>query len=400
MQKKIIALAVAGLVSSAAFAQSNVTIYGVMDLGYVNSSSSRPGTGAAGRANANYSGIDSGLDAGSRIGFKGEEGLGNGLKTVFAIEYYIVPDENAGLGAAPSTTGAGGSGSITRQAFVGLNHAKLGTVTMGRQYAPGYGAAVRNDGFGGTGYAPLGILNGAGKNTIAAGSAARINNSIAYTSPNWSGFTAAAVYGFGEGAASVASSSNGDLLSQGSNGVIALGLNYANGPLNVDAVYQSRQGVRSNLTGTTAVPTIAGLATPVHSAATGDSVNEWMLAGSYDFKVVKLFASYQDQNDNNGTSAQEASNRVWQVGATVPVFTNGKVRISYADLSWDRTNGGDSKAWGLGYQHSLSKRTTLYTSYVYADNDNSVVAAAGPVGATQLRGTSSNTIVGGITHSF
>jgi predicted porin len=404
MQKKIIALAVAGLVSSAAFAQSNVTIYGVMDLGYVNSSASRPGTGQLGRASQNYSGIDSGLDAGSRIGFKGEEGLGNGLKTVFAIEYYIVPDENQGLGSAPTGAGGGVSGSVTRQAYVGLNHAKLGTVSMGRQYAPGFGASVRNDGFAGTGYAPLGILNGAGKNTIAAGSAARINNSIAYTSPNWSGFTATAVYGFGEGTASSASLAT-DQVSQGSNGVIAVGLNYANGPLNLDAVYQSRQGLTgtavAGTVGIAAAPAaIAGLTTPLGSVATGDSVNEWMLAGSYDFKVVKLFASYQDQNDNNGTSAQEASNRVWQVGATVPVFTNGKVRISYADLDWDRTNGGGSKAWGLGYQHSLSKRTTLYTSYIYADNDKSVVAAAGPVTATALRGTSSNTIVGGITHSF
>ena len=67
MQKKIIALAVAGLVSGAAFAQSNVTIYGVVDAGYVNSS----GDKANGKT-ANFGGIQSGNFSGSRIGFKGE----------------------------------------------------------------------------------------------------------------------------------------------------------------------------------------------------------------------------------------------------------------------------------------------------------------------------------------
>ncbi|MDQ5945450.1 MAG: hypothetical protein QG619_872, partial [Pseudomonadota bacterium] len=130
MQKKVIALAVAGLVSGAAFAQSNVTIYGVADLGLVTSSGTRSGANGA-KANtgsANYNGIDSGIWGGSRIGFKGEEGLGNGLKAIFTLEYYIAPDENSGVGAAPQTSGAGGSGSNSRQSFVGLSSAKLGTL--------------------------------------------------------------------------------------------------------------------------------------------------------------------------------------------------------------------------------------------------------------------------------
>ena len=82
MQKKLIALAVAGLASTAAFAQSNVTIYGIVDAGYVNSSVDRAAGG-----NGNFSGIQSGVWAGSRLGFRGEEGLGNGLKAVFTLEY-------------------------------------------------------------------------------------------------------------------------------------------------------------------------------------------------------------------------------------------------------------------------------------------------------------------------
>ncbi|MBK9028904.1 MAG: porin [Propionivibrio sp.] len=378
MQKKLIALAVAGLVSGAAFAQSNVTVYGIVDAGFVNSSGDRSGTN---QGSANYSGIDSGIWAGSRIGFKGEEGLGNGLKAIFTLEYYIAPDINSGLGSATNTDGAGATGSVSRQTFVGLNSAKLGTVALGRQYAPGYAFAVRNDPQGGATISALSTVTGAGANSISAGSRARINNAVTYASPNWSGFTANAIYGYGE---SGGSTTNG--VSQGNNGFWGAGLNYANGPLNLDVVYQSRQGITGALI--------------TSSAATQDSVNEWALGGTYDFKVVKLYATYLDQNDNNGTSAQEASNRVWSIGASAPVFTNGKVSLGYADVSWDRSGAGSSSSWSLAYQHSLSKRTTLYTAYTYAGNDNDTLNAAGPVGNTKFIGESNNTFVAGVTHSF
>jgi predicted porin len=196
MQKKIIALAVAGLVSGAAFAQSNVTVYGVVDTAFVNSSGGRPTGINAGQAN--YSAIDSGLLAGSRIGFKGEEGLGNGLKAVFTLEYYVAPDANTGVGTGPTATAAGGSGSNSRQSFVGLVSDKLGSFTMGRQYIFGYGTQVRNDAFGGSAIGALATANGAAQTTFVAGSNARLNNSAVYTSPNFSGFTGTVGYGYGE----------------------------------------------------------------------------------------------------------------------------------------------------------------------------------------------------------
>jgi predicted porin len=75
MQRKIIALAVASLASGAALAQTNVTVYGVVDAGYLYSSGNQPGGGSN-----TFSGLSSGISAGNRIGFKGSEALGNGLK--------------------------------------------------------------------------------------------------------------------------------------------------------------------------------------------------------------------------------------------------------------------------------------------------------------------------------
>lgn len=389
MQKKVIALAVAGLVSGAAFAQSNVTIYGVADLGFVSSSGNRAGTA---NGSANYNGIDSGIWGGSRIGFKGEEGLGNGLKTIFTLEYYIAPDINSGVGSAPTTQGAGGSSSNSRQTFVGLSHNKLGTLTLGRQYAAGFYTQVRNDAFGGASVGALAAANGAGSNTIIAGGGARLNNSFVYQSPNWSGFTVVGGYSFAENGGTT---ENG--ISQGNGGVYTAGLNYANGPLNLDVAYHQRSAITSALY---AGSTVTGLTTQGASAATQDNVNEWMVGGSYDFKVVKVFATYQDQNDNNGTSAQEYSNSVWSVGATMPVFGNGKIHASYANVDFDRTGAGGADIWALGYTHALSKRTTLYTTYTYADNDKNVLTAAGAVGNTKARGESNGTIAAGINHSF
>ena len=115
MQKKIIALAVAGLASTAAFAQTNVQIYGVADAAVVyTNTNGGPTTNAAGVTSANGNGrdkfaIDSGGLAGSRLGFKGTEDLGNGLKAIFTLEYALSIDQNTGIGAgAARSRGTGG----------------------------------------------------------------------------------------------------------------------------------------------------------------------------------------------------------------------------------------------------------------------------------------------------
>lgn len=99
MQKKLIALAVAGMASGFAAAQTNVTIYGVLDAGYLYSAGD-PGPGIKGTNT--FSGIANGLlTAGNRLGFKGEEALGNGLKAVFTLEYGLEIDSNCGIGCGP-----------------------------------------------------------------------------------------------------------------------------------------------------------------------------------------------------------------------------------------------------------------------------------------------------------
>ena len=392
MQKKLIALAVASLASGVAAAQTNVTMYGVLDLAYAYSSGNagRNALGIKIPGKNTFSGI-TGIGAGNRLGFKGEEALGNGLKAVFTLEYGLDPDINCGIGTC---------GLNARQQFVGLA-SNYGTIALGRQYAPGFNATANNDALDASDFAIQSSLSALNGMTITPNSPARFNNAITYTSPSLSGFKASAIYSFGE-TRDAFGSYNDKRVSVSDNGKYGLGLNYANGPINFDAVWQSR----TNVSIPTATP-------PYELAGTDKSINEWYVGGSYDLKVVKLFASYQALDNKNKrdvvtglrVSGIEDSN-LWTLGVTAPIG-RGTLGLSYGRLTSDRKWTGDGVSWGAGtqYTYPLSKRTSLYGAYSYFSNNNNVlpgnagqaIAIPGIVGAT---GESNYALGAGITHSF
>ncbi|MBN8449005.1 MULTISPECIES: porin [Candidatus Accumulibacter] len=364
MQKKLIALAVASLASGAAFAQTNVTMYGIADAGYVYSQGD-----AAGSGTNKFSGVQSGLLSGSRLGFKGEEALGNGLKAIFTLEYSLNLDNNTGVGS-------GSGGLFARQQFVGLSGA-FGTAALGRQYAPAYLATANNDAFGGALFAPQSYLSQQAGNTITPNSGARWDNAMTYTSPNWGGFTGKAIYSFGE-TQDAAGGFNDNFVSTSDNGRWGLGANFAAGAFNVDGVYQVRQNV---------------------TAFGGNDINEWYVGGSFDLKFVKLMASYQDQNDKNVTNND---NSTWSLGAVIP-FGNSNIHVGYAQTDYDAgVIDGKSDSFALAYTYNFSKRTTLYAGYVWGSNDRDS-RPTGPVAGLSLtgaRGEDSNTFLAGVRHSF
>jgi len=344
MYRKIIALAVAALASSAAFAQSNVTIYGVADMAVLHASA----TGAKG-VNA----VESGGLAGSRIGFKGVEDLGNGLKALFTLEYALAIDNNAALGSADAPW----SGTVARQQFVGLT-SNYGTVVAGRLQTAGYDWACSVNPLAGGAFATNDKLNG--RTLLACGSTGRADNAVAYISPNFAGVTVAL------NTARLTESRN-NLTANPSNqdSTAYLGsVNYQVAGLNATAIY-----TRINANATVA----------------NDDVREWGLGGSYDFKVVKLFASYQNQKAE--AAATGKSDKTYQVGVSVPTTTTGAVHASFSHLNYASTSANDNQnAWSLGYTHGLSKRTKLYAGYNRVSNGsdgtrsvtNNAVAPAAP----------------------
>jgi len=388
MQKKLIALAVAGLVSAPAFAQSNVTIYGVADAGF-----------AFGEHGENdVTGVESGLLSGSRLGFRGTEDLGNGLKAVFTLEQGFTIDDGSGLGNA------------SRQAFVGVAGG-FGAVTLGRQYAPGYD--FQYDAVVSAQFSPQAILSGApyagtvdfdGEAlslkglTINPGSMARWNNSVAYNG-SFSGLKVRAIYSFNALETNTFSTVNlntgagGNRVSKpGDDDAMGLGIEYANGPLKVGAVYHYLKDA-ADVSGVT------------------DDQQEWLVGGSYNFGVLTLAGSYQQAKSTNFIDNLDVD--LWQVGVIVPVGAAGNVHVAYGEAKYDY-DGGDDKAdsWTLAYTHALSKRTTAYVGYNQTDNDDGLSLGRAPaataratldgtaIGTVAETGEKSKLFVVGVRHTF
>jgi predicted porin len=177
MKKLFIALAIAGASVGGAHAQSAVEIYGVVDMGFVAESGTTP-TATTKVTPVNK--LTSGVQSGTRLGFKGTENLGDGMKALFVLETGIAADAG-GFNQ--------GNTAFARQSFVGLQ-SDLGTLTLGRQYNPLFNTMLVADPFAAG-------MAGAAQNLMPTGGI-RMNNTIKYASPVFAGFSTELAYGFGE----------------------------------------------------------------------------------------------------------------------------------------------------------------------------------------------------------
>ena len=400
MQKKIIALAVAGLASGFAVAQSNVTIYGIVDSAYTYAK----GKTTAGAETA-FSGIRDGGMSGSRLGFKGEETLGNGLKAIFLLEFGFDNESSGGL-------------YRNRQTYVGLD-SNAGTFTVGRQYSPSFFLLGRSSANSVTDVQPLNSLLGSGGGflnsvgTMRTDSASRWNNALNFTSKNYAGFQARAIYAFGETASNqnktdlaaagaglasaVVPGAAANTISTTDNGKVGLSLSYTNGPFTADAIYQSRQKIRTTY-----------LTSP-DASGEGKNLNEWWLGAAYDFQVVKAYASFLQAKNKNTANASAYDGKLWSVGVKAP-FGAHSLGLEYAQASYDQSDAqqavaasqidGKTKSWGLQYVYDFSKRTNVYAGYAWMKNDSNAVASS-PAGiGTGGLGQSSWAVSSGIRHQF
>jgi predicted porin len=318
MKKSLLALAVLGSFAGAASAQTNVTIYGVVDAAveYSKVENSHPEwrmTDANERFNKN----------GSRLGFKGTEDLGGGLSAIFVLENGF----NVDTGASRT------DGLFSRQAFVGLQ-SSFGAIKLGRQYAPIHLAVDSIDPFG-TGMA--GALNRVFSYTT------RTNNTI-NVSTTAAGLTAQLAYSLGEQAADTT-------LGRG----IDLGLGYANGPINVQFAHQN---------------------TKAAVLASGNDVKVSMLGAAYDLGVAKVHAAFQNnKSEAAATGVENVKSRNYMLGVSAPVGV-GEVRASFARRDDRLGTDADFDQYAVGYVHNLSKRTNVYTSYART-NDRSAASLDG-----------------------
>ncbi|GGX46109.1 porin [Undibacterium squillarum] len=338
MKKSILALSLLGAFSGAAFAQSSVTIYGVADVGVQGTS-----TGSSKTAK-----VTSGQEGGSRLGFKGTEDLGGGLKANFVLEQGVLMD-----------TGASDQGGRTfgRTTLVGLS-GDFGSINIGRdktttlkffdKYDP-FGSALVNNGNG-----TRALYFVAGK--TAQDTNGRVSNAIFYNTTDLSGFTANVSYAAGEKA--------GDNSGERS---VGLTVNYK-----VDALEVGYNYAKDN-------------------AAVAFNPSAHTLAAAYDFGVAKPVVIYQKQKADNGTDR-----KAFTLAVSVPVTATGKVLAGFTKVNESGDKG--AKQFNIGYVHGLSKRTDLYTAYAYSTQESKSNIVGTQFGG--VNGQKVNELTAGIQHRF
>jgi predicted porin len=359
MKKSLLAVALLGAFGAAS-AQTNVTVYGTVDAGVAYNHGSNEG--------GKVLSLESGQQSYSRIGFKGFEDLGRGMKALFLLEQGVQIDTgNSGyatLGSAIPTSNDGGAinnGTFSSQAYVGLSSDVAGTVTLGRQFTPLYEAYAAIDPFQ-NGFAAninnfFGTISGA--NPGAAGNVSlyqRMDNAVIYhTADNLHGFKGALAYGFGEVAGST-----------GSQAQIGVSLGYANGPLTVAYAFHHANNDIDNL----------------------DAFKTHFIGATWDFGVAKAHAAFDNNKLGSNFKTQD-----YMVGVTVP-FGASSVFADYTHKKDKVVNDANANQFAVGYAYNLSKRTNFYTAYTYVKND-----AASQM-STDTPGKSVNTFQIGMRHMF
>ncbi len=373
MQKKIIALAIAGLVSGGAFAQSNVTISGEMKVGFESVSA-----GGATVANMNQTSRNRVTDNNSKIKIAGEETLGNGMTAWWQMESAIGSSDNVG------TTGAAGNGAPgtttlgSRNTAVGVKGA-FGNFFMGK-WDVHYNSVAGADTMGladghGLATSSLSILHTNGAATTATGAGAangfggRFNNVVAYVTPNFSGFSAELLH-----------STQGELTTAGmlaKDKAWAFRPMYNNGPISVFYSWMKLSN--------------AGATAVVAAGATGNNSTGQRLGGAYTLPMGLKIGLVWDKNKievadgtnsllalgivANGGNVAAHSRRERTAWALPIQYVTGahKVNFTYAtarDMTTSVGTVGNSgaKMYTLGYEYSLSKRTSVAGSWTSINN--------------------------------
>jgi predicted porin len=341
MKKSLLALAALTAFAGAASAQSSVTLFGIVDVNVRNVKS-----GGADVTSLSTDGINS-----SRLGFRGVEDLGGGLRAGFWIEGALQPD-----------TGNAAGQTWQRRSTVSLLGG-FGELRFGRDYTPTFWNHTVFDVFGTNGVGSR--LNiGAKATTLRPATAqattlVRANNTVGYLLPAMGGF-----YGQIQGAAG-----------EGTPGNKYAGgrLGYGAGPINIAVAYgQTFQD--GNMV---------------------DDETEWNVGGSFNAGFLTVMGVYSQ------SEYADAELKSWTLGVSVPFGASTlKATIGELDRSGGTVASGKANQIAIGYQYDMSKRTAIYATASQVDNDAGLsYTVGGPPGATGS-GFKSRGVELGLRHSF
>ena len=341
MKKTLIALA-ALAAAGATLAQSSVTIYGRLDLGM---SQHETTTNTTVRDQFSLAGAQNEW-TGSRLGFRGTEDLGGGLRAGFVYEIGINPDRDAGTNAQTRLANlslTGGFGTVVVGTF-------MNAFDTAREFSPGRSSI------------PGGRATEWQAEALTERFDSRSQNAIAYVSPDFNGFRFSA--GFVNNSDETRTLAGAAETGTGFDytGMI-LGVAFTQGPLRAQFAYGNLDiGFHTGIPGTNA----GNLAAPVNT-----DVTNWALGLSYDFGPAVVSFVYEDSsrdmvmNAPGRTAFAGVDRNAWEIGARFPMgafapyVTFGQGERTGITTAGVRTTH-DINTWQIGTTYNLSARTWVY----------------------------------------
>ena len=439
MNKKLIALAVASLISVPAFAAgSEVQLYGMLDAGVDNATN--VGTSASGTESTNNVGRVS--DYGSYFGLKGSEDLSNGLSGIWQIEQGVsVNGGNTNGNGANNVNGSQNAFGANpynnqRNTFVGLSSQTAGTVLVGIHDTPykmstaqmdpfadtlgDYNGLVGSFGLAGGGYGAnsSGLLGGAGASGYFD---LRPSQVLAYVSPDMNGLTVVGAYVFGNatnvgtpGISAIPNTAGNAYANNTTGDVYSLAAMYTAGPLYLTASYEQHDfGAAGN-----------GSLSALGGGLANESNSAYKLGAAYSIMDTTLSVLYENSSDNFGTNgANLLGHDTWYVSAKHSMGA-WDIALAYANAGSDNTTsayngnlGGHytgaavgastgAQQWTIGGDYNFSKNTQVYalfteilnqagSMYNFADTTDPVAMFGGVIGGANISAVSL-----GIKHTF
>lgn len=365
MQPKLITGLGLALAASGALAQSSVTIYGVVDAAVEHVTE----VGASGRGLTRMSSLTG--SSPSRLGFRGSEDIGGGLRSLFTLEMGIAPDSGA--------LNQGGR-AFGRQSFVGLA-GPWGSLTLGRQYTMLFWSSLDADILG---------PNIHGLSTFDSYIPnARADNSIAYRG-TFGGFTAGATYSLGRDTVNAGPSPSGTNCA-GESATDKKACREWSALLKYDTPAWGAALAVDEIRGG------AGAFAGLTSSALKDTrvaVNGYAKLGTFKLGAGLL------RRDNEGSVATPRSD-LWYVGASYPVSPQ---LVVDGQLSHQKYKGSANAATlaVVRATYNLSKRTAVYASAAHMNNDGALAlsVSGGQPGSNPIAGGGQTGVAMGIRHSF
>ena len=347
---------------------TNVQIYGLLDVPveYLNK------VGATGASLTRMPGLSGGY-APSRLGFRGTEDLGDGLKAVFTLEM--------GIGADSGTLNQGGR-AWGRQAYVGLQGG-WGTISLGRQYSMLFWSQTDADILG-----PAMFGSGSLDSYLPN---ARVDNAIAYRG-QFSGFTVGATWSPGRDAVNAGPSPSGTNCA-GENAADKNACRQWSAMVKYDTPVWGLSAAVDEIRGG------AGAFAGLTSSAMKDrrsTVAGWFKTG--DWKLAAGLIARR-----NDASATTPKSNLWYAGATWSLNPSWGLDAQVFKLDY-KNSANEATLWAVRGTYFLSKRTSVYATAGRIDNDGTLALgvsnAAAAAGSTPVAGGSQTGLGMGVRHAF